>query len=136
GGPGNPVQKQLTCLLNNITCFYHPPNQGCWHASAGLWITAAPEEQRLTDAHLLEFSHSLRQCSPRASRLAWGLLEYAVRAVSSLYPTGYGVGPELRRIRDHVSGDRPMSREELLQSLAIIQHSPPPPPSTNPMYPT
>ncbi|KAK7918864.1 hypothetical protein WMY93_010148 [Mugilogobius chulae] len=31
--------------------------------------------------------------------------------------------PELRRIREHVSGDQHMSREELLQSLAIVQHS-------------
>uniref|UniRef100_A0A673BIM3 Proteasome activator subunit 4b n=1 Tax=Sphaeramia orbicularis TaxID=375764 RepID=A0A673BIM3_9TELE len=30
--------------------------------------------------------------------------------------------PELQRIKDHVSGDQPMSREELLQSLAIVQH--------------
>ncbi|KAG7253447.1 hypothetical protein CRUP_036337 [Coryphaenoides rupestris] len=32
------------------------------------------------------------------------------------------LGPELRRIGEHVSGDRPMSREALLQSLAIVQH--------------
>ncbi|XP_028286764.1 proteasome activator complex subunit 4B [Parambassis ranga] len=30
--------------------------------------------------------------------------------------------PELQRIKGHVSGDQPMSREELLQSLAIVQH--------------
>ncbi|XP_077359602.1 proteasome activator complex subunit 4B-like [Festucalex cinctus] len=30
--------------------------------------------------------------------------------------------PELERIGGHVSGDRPMSREALLQSLAIVQH--------------
>ncbi|XP_037134484.1 proteasome activator complex subunit 4B-like isoform X1 [Syngnathus acus] len=30
--------------------------------------------------------------------------------------------PELERIQRHVSGDCPMSREELLQSLAIVQH--------------
>uniref|UniRef100_A0A8C7ZN05 Proteasome activator complex subunit 4 n=1 Tax=Oryzias sinensis TaxID=183150 RepID=A0A8C7ZN05_9TELE len=30
--------------------------------------------------------------------------------------------PELERIRRHVSGVQPMSREELLQSLAIVQH--------------
>ncbi|XP_061666558.1 proteasome activator complex subunit 4B isoform X2 [Syngnathoides biaculeatus] len=30
--------------------------------------------------------------------------------------------PELDRIRGHVSGDRRMSREELLQSLAIVHH--------------
>ncbi|KAK0140557.1 Proteasome activator complex subunit 4B [Merluccius polli] len=32
------------------------------------------------------------------------------------------LSPELQRIKDHVSGDQPMSREELLQSLAIVQH--------------
>uniref|UniRef100_A0A665UKH4 Proteasome activator subunit 4b n=1 Tax=Echeneis naucrates TaxID=173247 RepID=A0A665UKH4_ECHNA len=30
--------------------------------------------------------------------------------------------PELERIKGHVSGDQPMNREELLQSLAIVQH--------------
>ncbi|KAF7667140.1 hypothetical protein LDENG_00077040 [Lucifuga dentata] len=30
--------------------------------------------------------------------------------------------PELQRIKDHVSGAQPMSREELLQSLAVVQH--------------
>ncbi|XP_056286378.1 proteasome activator complex subunit 4B-like [Pseudoliparis swirei] len=30
--------------------------------------------------------------------------------------------PELQRIEGHVSGDQPMSREELLQSLAVVQH--------------
>lgn len=30
--------------------------------------------------------------------------------------------PELQRIQAHVSGEQPMSREELLQSLAIVQH--------------
>ncbi|XP_042364278.1 proteasome activator complex subunit 4B [Plectropomus leopardus] len=32
------------------------------------------------------------------------------------------LSPELQRIKGHVSGDQPMSREELLQSLAIVQH--------------
>ncbi|KAM6951408.1 proteasome activator complex subunit 4B [Aplochiton taeniatus] len=30
--------------------------------------------------------------------------------------------PELPRIADHVSGEQPMSREELVRSLAIVQH--------------
>ncbi|KAF3853760.1 hypothetical protein F7725_014448 [Dissostichus mawsoni] len=32
GGPGNPAQKQLTCLLNSIASFYHPSNHGRWQA--------------------------------------------------------------------------------------------------------
>ncbi|CAL8307041.1 unnamed protein product [Boreogadus saida] len=81
GGPGNPAQKQLTCLFDSIASFYHPSNHGRWqsrlmrllqrlpatvvrrvhrerHAPPS-WIPPVPEPQRLSDAHLLEFSTSL-----------------------------------------------------------------------------
>ncbi|KAM9831639.1 proteasome activator complex subunit 4B-like [Neosynchiropus ocellatus] len=81
GGPGNPAQKELTCLFNSIASFYHPSNHGRWqsrlmrllqrlpasvvrrvhrerHADVS-WITLVPKCQRLTDADLQEFTHSL-----------------------------------------------------------------------------
>ncbi|XP_028331301.1 proteasome activator complex subunit 4B [Gouania willdenowi] len=81
GGPGNPAQKELTCLFNSIASFYHPSNHGRWqarlmrllqrlpasvvrrvhrerYADPG-WITLVPESQRLTDANLQEFTNSL-----------------------------------------------------------------------------
>lgn len=33
GGPGNPAQKELTCLFNSIASFYHPSNHGRWQVS-------------------------------------------------------------------------------------------------------
>ncbi|KAG7506391.1 proteasome activator complex subunit 4B-like [Solea senegalensis] len=81
GGPGNPAQKQLTCLFNSIASFYHPSNHGRWQSRLmrliqrlpasvvrrvhrerhgdPSWITVVPEGQRLTDADLQEFTHSL-----------------------------------------------------------------------------
>ncbi|XP_054614170.1 proteasome activator complex subunit 4B [Dunckerocampus dactyliophorus] len=81
GGPGNPAQKELTCLFNSIASFYHPSNHGCWQSrlmrllqrlpasvvrrvhrerhAAPSWITLVPESQRLTDEDLQEFTHSL-----------------------------------------------------------------------------
>ncbi|CAL1599788.1 unnamed protein product [Knipowitschia caucasica] len=81
GGPGNPAQKELTCLFNSIASFYHPSNHGRWqarlmrllqrlpasvvrrvhrerHAAPG-WITLVPASKRLTDEDLRAFSHSL-----------------------------------------------------------------------------
>uniref|UniRef100_A0AAQ5YXD1 Proteasome activator Blm10 mid region domain-containing protein n=1 Tax=Amphiprion ocellaris TaxID=80972 RepID=A0AAQ5YXD1_AMPOC len=81
GGPGNPGQKQLTCLFNSIASFYHPSNHGRWqsrlmrllqrlpasvvrrvhrerHAEPS-WITLVPECQRLTDEDLQDFTRSL-----------------------------------------------------------------------------
>uniref|UniRef100_UPI0037E980D1 proteasome activator complex subunit 4B-like n=1 Tax=Semicossyphus pulcher TaxID=241346 RepID=UPI0037E980D1 len=81
GGPGNPAQKELTCLFNSIASFYHPSNHGRWqtrlmrllqrlpasvvrrvhrerHAPPS-WITLVPECQRLTDEDLQEFTRSL-----------------------------------------------------------------------------
>ncbi|KAM9425985.1 proteasome activator complex subunit 4B [Pholidichthys leucotaenia] len=81
GGPGNPAQKELTCLFNSIASFYHPSNHGRWqsrlmrllqrlpasivrrvhrerHASPS-WIMMVPESQRLTDGDLQEFTRSL-----------------------------------------------------------------------------
>ncbi|XP_006791331.1 proteasome activator complex subunit 4B [Neolamprologus brichardi] len=85
GGPGNPAQKELTCLFNSIASFYHPSNHGRWqsrlmrllqrlpasvvrrvhrerHASP-CWITLVPEHQQLTDADLQEFTRSLTGAS-------------------------------------------------------------------------
>ncbi|XP_058477820.1 proteasome activator complex subunit 4B isoform X2 [Solea solea] len=81
GGPGNPAQKQLTCLFNSIASFYHPSNHGRWQSRLmrllqrlpasvvrrvhrerhgdPSWITVVPEGQRLTDADLQEFTRSL-----------------------------------------------------------------------------
>uniref|UniRef100_A0A3Q0QYT3 Uncharacterized protein n=1 Tax=Amphilophus citrinellus TaxID=61819 RepID=A0A3Q0QYT3_AMPCI len=81
GGPGNPAQKELTCLFNSIASFYHPSNHGRWQSrlmrllqrlpasvvrrvhrerhAAPSWITLVPEHQRLTDADLQEFTRSL-----------------------------------------------------------------------------
>ncbi|XP_028989298.1 proteasome activator complex subunit 4B-like isoform X2 [Betta splendens] len=81
GGPGNPGQKELTCLFNSIASFYHPSNHGRWQSrlmrllqrlpacvvsrvhrerhAAPSWITPVPECCRLTDADLKEFTHSL-----------------------------------------------------------------------------
>ncbi|XP_041818516.1 proteasome activator complex subunit 4B [Chelmon rostratus] len=81
GGPGNPAQKELTCLFNSIASFYHPSNHGRWQSrlmrllqrlpasvvrrvhrerhAAPSWITLVPECQRLTDADLQEFTRSL-----------------------------------------------------------------------------
>uniref|UniRef100_A0A3B4AX17 Proteasome activator Blm10 mid region domain-containing protein n=1 Tax=Periophthalmus magnuspinnatus TaxID=409849 RepID=A0A3B4AX17_9GOBI len=81
GGPGNPAQKELTCLFNSIASFYHPSNHGRWQArlmrllqrlpasvvrrvhrerhAAPCWITLVPESQRLTDEDLREFTQSL-----------------------------------------------------------------------------
>ncbi|XP_061562704.1 LOW QUALITY PROTEIN: proteasome activator complex subunit 4B-like [Phycodurus eques] len=81
GGPGNPAQKQLTCLFNSIASFYHPSNHGRWQSrlmrllqrlpasvvrrahrerhAVPSWITAVPESQRLTDEDLREFTRSL-----------------------------------------------------------------------------
>ncbi|XP_062269925.1 proteasome activator complex subunit 4B [Platichthys flesus] len=81
GGPGNPAQKELTCLFNSIASFYHPSNHGRWqfrlmrllqrlpasvvrrvhrerHTEPN-WITVVPERQQLTDADLQEFTRSL-----------------------------------------------------------------------------
>ncbi|XP_033963005.1 LOW QUALITY PROTEIN: proteasome activator complex subunit 4B [Pseudochaenichthys georgianus] len=81
GGPGNPAQKQLTCLLNSIASFYHPSNHGSWQArlmrllqrlpasvvrrvhrerhAAPSWIMLVPDCQKLTDEDLQEFTRSL-----------------------------------------------------------------------------
>ncbi|XP_074520213.1 proteasome activator complex subunit 4B [Halichoeres trimaculatus] len=81
GGPGNPAQKELTCLFNSIASFYHPSNHGRWQSrlmrllqrlpasvvrrvhrerhAAPSWITLVPESQRLTDEDLQEFTQSL-----------------------------------------------------------------------------
>uniref|UniRef100_A0AAQ4Q0P3 Proteasome activator Blm10 mid region domain-containing protein n=1 Tax=Gasterosteus aculeatus aculeatus TaxID=481459 RepID=A0AAQ4Q0P3_GASAC len=81
GGPGNPAQKELTCLFNSIASFYHPSNHGRWQSrlmrllqrlpasvvrrvhrerhAAPSWITLVPEGQRLTDGDLQEFTRSL-----------------------------------------------------------------------------
>uniref|UniRef100_A0A7N6FAQ8 Proteasome activator Blm10 mid region domain-containing protein n=1 Tax=Anabas testudineus TaxID=64144 RepID=A0A7N6FAQ8_ANATE len=81
GGPGNPAQKELTCLFNSIASFYHPSNHGRWQSrlmrllqrlpasvvcrvhrerhAAPSWIPLVPECQRLTDADLQEFTRSL-----------------------------------------------------------------------------
>ncbi|KAM9336338.1 proteasome activator complex subunit 4B-like [Symphorus nematophorus] len=81
GGPGNPAQKELTCLFNSIASFYHPSNHGRWQSrlmrllqrlpasvvrrvhrerhAAPSWITLVPESQRLTDEDLQEFTRSL-----------------------------------------------------------------------------
>uniref|UniRef100_A0A8D0D4A4 Proteasome activator subunit 4 n=1 Tax=Sander lucioperca TaxID=283035 RepID=A0A8D0D4A4_SANLU len=81
GGPGNPAQKELTCLFNSIASFYHPSNHGRWQArlmrllqrlpacvvrrvhrerhAVPSWITLVPECQRLTDEDLQEFTRSL-----------------------------------------------------------------------------
>ncbi|XP_019938778.2 proteasome activator complex subunit 4B-like [Paralichthys olivaceus] len=81
GGPGNPAQKELTCLFNSIASFYHPSNHGRWQSrlmrllqrlpasvvrrvhrerhTEPNWITVVPECQQLTDADLQEFTRSL-----------------------------------------------------------------------------
>ncbi|CAK6956798.1 proteasome activator complex subunit 4B [Scomber scombrus] len=81
GGPGNPAQKELTCLFNSIASFYHPSNHGRWQSrlmrllqrlpasvvrrvhrerhAAPSWITLVPECQRLTDEDLQDFTRSL-----------------------------------------------------------------------------
>ncbi|KAA8581409.1 hypothetical protein FQN60_002990 [Etheostoma spectabile] len=81
GGPGNPAQKELTCLFNSIASFYHPSNHGRWQVrlmrllqrlpasvvrrvhrerhAVPSWITLVPESQRLTDEDLQEFTRSL-----------------------------------------------------------------------------
>uniref|UniRef100_A0A8C4HXU1 Proteasome activator complex subunit 4 n=1 Tax=Dicentrarchus labrax TaxID=13489 RepID=A0A8C4HXU1_DICLA len=81
GGPGNPAQKELTCLFNSIASFYHPSNHGRWQSrlmrllqrlpasvvrrvhrerhAAPSWIMLVPECQRLTDTDLQEFTRSL-----------------------------------------------------------------------------
>ncbi|XP_075999758.1 proteasome activator complex subunit 4B [Genypterus blacodes] len=81
GGPGNPGQKELTCLFNSIASFYHPSNHGRWQTrlmrllqrlpasvvrrvhreryAEPNWITLVPECQRLTDTDLREFTSSL-----------------------------------------------------------------------------
>uniref|UniRef100_A0A3Q3GH33 Proteasome activator Blm10 mid region domain-containing protein n=1 Tax=Labrus bergylta TaxID=56723 RepID=A0A3Q3GH33_9LABR len=81
GGPGNPAQKELTCLFNSIASFYHPSNHGRWQArlmrllqrlpasvvrrvhrernADPSWITLVPESQRLTDEDLQDFTRSL-----------------------------------------------------------------------------
>uniref|UniRef100_A0A4W6FG58 Uncharacterized protein n=1 Tax=Lates calcarifer TaxID=8187 RepID=A0A4W6FG58_LATCA len=81
GGPGNPAQKELTCLFNSIASFYHPSNHGRWQSrlmrllqrlpasvvrrvhrerhAAPSWITLVPECQRLRDEDLQEFTRSL-----------------------------------------------------------------------------
>uniref|UniRef100_A0A8C3A4M3 Uncharacterized protein n=1 Tax=Cyclopterus lumpus TaxID=8103 RepID=A0A8C3A4M3_CYCLU len=81
GGPGNPAQKELTCLFNSIASFYHPSNHGRWQLrlmrllqrlpasvvrrvhrerhAAPSWITLVPECQRLTDGDLQEFTRSI-----------------------------------------------------------------------------
>ncbi|XP_038138502.1 proteasome activator complex subunit 4B [Cyprinodon tularosa] len=81
GGPGNPAQKELTCLFSSIASFYHPSNHGRWQSrlmrllqrlpasvvrrvhreryAAPSWITVVPECQRLKDTDLQEFTRSL-----------------------------------------------------------------------------
>uniref|UniRef100_A0A3B3VJT2 Proteasome activator Blm10 middle HEAT repeats region domain-containing protein n=1 Tax=Poecilia latipinna TaxID=48699 RepID=A0A3B3VJT2_9TELE len=81
GGPGNPAQKELTCLFNSIASFFHPSNHGRWQSrlmrllqrlpasvvrrvhreryAGSSWITPVPECQKLTDADLQEFTRSL-----------------------------------------------------------------------------
>ncbi|KAM4526363.1 proteasome activator complex subunit 4B [Fundulus diaphanus] len=81
GGPGNPAQKELTCLFSSIASFYHPSNHGRWQSrlmrllqrlpasvvrrvhreryAGPSWITVVPECQRLTDADLQAFTRSL-----------------------------------------------------------------------------
>ncbi|XP_035525217.1 proteasome activator complex subunit 4B [Morone saxatilis] len=81
GGPGNPAQKELTCLFNSIASFYHPSNHGRWQSrlmrllqrlpasvvrrvhrerhAAPSWITLVPECQKLTDTDLQAFTRSL-----------------------------------------------------------------------------
>uniref|UniRef100_A0A3B5LA44 Proteasome activator complex subunit 4B n=1 Tax=Xiphophorus couchianus TaxID=32473 RepID=A0A3B5LA44_9TELE len=81
GGPGNPAQKELTCLFNSIASFFHPSNHGRWQSrlmrllqrlpasvvrrvhreryAESSWITLVPECQKLTDADLQEFTRSL-----------------------------------------------------------------------------
>ncbi|XP_034049345.1 proteasome activator complex subunit 4B-like [Thalassophryne amazonica] len=81
GGPGNPAQKELTTLFNSIASFYHPSNHGRWQSrlmrllqrlpdgvvrrvrrerhAAPSWITLVPENKRLTDEDLQEFTRSL-----------------------------------------------------------------------------
>ncbi|KAM4716279.1 proteasome activator complex subunit 4B-like [Anableps anableps] len=81
GGPGNPAQKELTCLFSSIASFFHPSNHGRWQSrlmrllqrlpasvvrrvhreryAGPSWITLVPECQKLTDADLQEFTRSL-----------------------------------------------------------------------------
>uniref|UniRef100_A0A8C6PNM7 Proteasome activator Blm10 middle HEAT repeats region domain-containing protein n=1 Tax=Nothobranchius furzeri TaxID=105023 RepID=A0A8C6PNM7_NOTFU len=73
GGPGNPAQKELTCLFSSIASFYHPSNHGLFFLSwilclqsrlvvrrvhweryaAPCWIPMVPKGQSLTGASLL-----------------------------------------------------------------------------------
>uniref|UniRef100_A0A8C5CEE9 Uncharacterized protein n=1 Tax=Gadus morhua TaxID=8049 RepID=A0A8C5CEE9_GADMO len=110
GGPGNPAQKQLTCLFDSIASFYHPSNHGRWqsrlmrllqrlpatvvrrvhrerHAPPS-WIPPVPEPQRLSDAHLLEFSTSLSGAALLAMFSKTGSMEaaFALQHLALLSP--------------------------------------------------
>ncbi|XP_061787911.1 proteasome activator complex subunit 4B-like [Nerophis lumbriciformis] len=110
GGPGNPAQKELTCLFNSIASFYHPSNHGRWqsrlmrllqrlpasvvrrvhrerHAAPG-WITLVPESQRLTDEDLQEFTRSLTGAALLAMFSKTGCTDaaYALQNLALLTP--------------------------------------------------
>ncbi|XP_037836937.1 proteasome activator complex subunit 4B isoform X1 [Kryptolebias marmoratus] len=110
GGPGNPAQKELTCLFSSIASFYHPSNHGRWQArlmrllqrlpasvvrrvhreryAPPSWITAVPEGQRLTDADLQEFTRSLRGAALLAMFSKTGSADaaYALQNLALLAP--------------------------------------------------
>uniref|UniRef100_A0A668AU47 Proteasome activator complex subunit 4B n=1 Tax=Myripristis murdjan TaxID=586833 RepID=A0A668AU47_9TELE len=110
GGPGNPAQKELTCLFNSIASFYHPSNHGRWQSrlmrllqrlpasvvrrvhrerhAAPSWIPPVPEQQRLTDADLQEFSSSLIGAALLAMFSKTGSMDaaYALQNLALLTP--------------------------------------------------
>ncbi|XP_068439481.1 proteasome activator complex subunit 4B-like [Clinocottus analis] len=110
GGPGNPAQKELTCLFNSIASFYHPSNHGRWqlrlmrllqrlpasvvrrvhrerHANPS-WITLVPECQRLTDEDLQEFTRSITSTALLAMFSKTGSTDaaYALQNLALLTP--------------------------------------------------
>ncbi|XP_046888598.1 proteasome activator complex subunit 4B-like [Hypomesus transpacificus] len=110
GGPGNPAQKQLTCLLNSIASYYHPSNHGRWqshlmrllqrlpasvvrrvhrerHAQPS-WITPVPDQHKLSDADLHHFSLSLSGAALLAMFSKTGSMDaaYALQNLALLTP--------------------------------------------------
>uniref|UniRef100_A0A672JGF3 Proteasome activator subunit 4b n=1 Tax=Salarias fasciatus TaxID=181472 RepID=A0A672JGF3_SALFA len=110
GGPGNPGQKELTCLFNSIASFYHPSNHGRWQSklmrllqrlpasvvrrvhrerhAAPSWIALVPEGQKLTDADLQEFTRSLTGAALLAMFSKTGCTDaaYALQNLALLTP--------------------------------------------------
>uniref|UniRef100_A0A8C6U8T4 Proteasome activator subunit 4b n=1 Tax=Neogobius melanostomus TaxID=47308 RepID=A0A8C6U8T4_9GOBI len=110
GGPGNPAQKELTCLFNSIASFYHPSNHGRWQSrlmrllqrlpacvvrrvhrerhATPCWITLVPECQRLTDEDLGQFTRSLSGAALLAMYSKTGSTDaaYALQNLALLTP--------------------------------------------------